>query len=207
MRNAALPMNALVVGALLLLFVGLLCAPPEGLLLLRSFRFGIPAAAIVLLALSKSVPRWTFLHLLGDASYSIYLSRLLRSFGLYAAVAPTRIWYTGMHGAPIFYFLGTAFVIVVGIACWRYIERPLTLRSRIACRYDSLAVCARRLPSVAASLLICSTKAAIMPCGSTATAAHLIGAIGPMWMLPPDSTTPRSARLAKADNTNSTPSA
>jgi hypothetical protein len=33
-----------------------------------------------------------------------------------------------------------------------------------------------------------TVKAAIMPCGSAATAAHLIGAIGPMWMLPPAST-------------------
>jgi exopolysaccharide production protein ExoZ len=135
MRNADLPMNALVVGALLLLFVGLLCAPPEGPLLLRSFRYGIPAAAIVFLALSKSVPRWTLLHLLGDASYSIYIShffvlsafaQLWRRLGLGALE----------HGALIFYFLGTTLAIVVGVACWRYIERPLTeVANRLSARF------------------------------------------------------------------------
>jgi peptidoglycan/LPS O-acetylase OafA/YrhL len=118
-----------------LLFVGLLCIPPDAPLPLRPFRFGIPAAVIVFLAISKSVPRWKVLHVLGDASYSIYISHffVLSAFARFWS----RLGFGALeHGAPAFYFLGVALAIVVGVTCWRFIERPLTQgANRLSARF------------------------------------------------------------------------
>jgi peptidoglycan/LPS O-acetylase OafA/YrhL len=138
MRNALLPMSALVLGLMFLLLLGLLCIPPEGPLALRSFRFGIPAAVIVFLALSNTVPRWKFLHVLGDASYSIYISHF---FVLSAFAQFWRRFGFGAldFGAPAFYFLGVALATVVGITCWGFIERPLTRgANRLSARFVGL---------------------------------------------------------------------
>lgn len=95
----------------------------------RTWFFGVPAALILIGAVSLdalgSVGRWRIPRLLGDASYSIYLSHGITLSAL------SHVWQRlHMGGEPIAIFafcvLGMGAAIVVGIAVYYLVERPLT---------------------------------------------------------------------------------
>jgi exopolysaccharide production protein ExoZ len=114
-----------------LLFLGAIDTTLSARLELR----GIPAAVIVLsaIALERSSPitnRNGWLHFLGDASYSIYLSHLfaivvLRALWLKLQFPATGPWHAALFTA-IAVTGGTAFGCMVHIT----VERPLTRATR-----------------------------------------------------------------------------
>ncbi len=123
MRNQALesPKAAAFVTVFALL---LLLLPPSGELFDRWFRFGVPAALLVGAALYTKVPSWSVGRIIGDASYSIYLSHP------FVLSALSQIWkkvgLTGTAEAATLYPIGLLICIMVGIACWKFVELPLT---------------------------------------------------------------------------------
>lgn len=96
---------------------------------LRAVFWGLPAAAIVAAAVSlEALGRWPqnrFLHLLGDASYSIYL---LHGIVLSAV---TTVWFKlglaglGATGQVLFFFTATMAAALGGVVVWRFFERPV----------------------------------------------------------------------------------
>jgi len=94
----------------------------------RFFFWGVPAAAIVYAALSMPEVKGglgRLLELLGDASYSIYLSHMLTIGALHAISSrflPMEPWL----------FIAVAFVVslAVGLASYRVVERPLLQLAR-----------------------------------------------------------------------------
>ncbi len=92
----------------------------------RPIVVGLPALAIVVVALALETKiRWSrFLSMLGDASYSIYLTHVLTlPFGLKLIQMADR-----QHGLPgdIVYLAVVLASIFVGLACHRLLERPLS---------------------------------------------------------------------------------
>ena len=95
----------------------------------RGLVFGIPSAMIVIGALmlerSGKMPRHRLLHLLGDASYSIYLTHIF-SLGLFRT-----LWSSLVHinaGAleiTVFMVLSLVFSSIIGIFVYQYVEKPL----------------------------------------------------------------------------------
>lgn len=86
----------------------------------RTISLGVPAALIVgaVVCLEGWMPRIGTLKLLGDASYSLYLVHLL--------VAVPVLWlFAGVgKGWPLFVLL-VGCAVAGGVACYRWIERPL----------------------------------------------------------------------------------
>lgn len=112
------------VGALLVLLL-----PGQGDLMLRPFRYGLPAATLVAAATWTDLPRWRAMHRLGDISYSLYLCHFFTN----SAVA--QIWRRtgagdGIGALAIFYAAGAACACIVAYLCWRWVERPLTALAR-----------------------------------------------------------------------------
>jgi len=96
---------------------------------LRSFQFGILASFIVTIAVLVKWPRLTLPLLVGDASYSIYLTH----FFVLSALA--QLWKRfGLAANPIyalsFYLVGIFTTVAVGILCFQLIERPMTTRGK-----------------------------------------------------------------------------
>jgi len=110
-------------GALLLLY-----PHPSNDLTLRCFWFGLPALMIVASALFVPFPEWRFLHLVGDASYSIYLSH----FFVLSALAQAWKKLHLLHGIgpAALYPVALLTCIAVGWGCWRLVELPLTRATR-----------------------------------------------------------------------------
>jgi peptidoglycan/LPS O-acetylase OafA/YrhL len=111
----------LIAGAALIVIV------PEGSENLRTLTWGVPAFAIVAGAISledriaMALPRW--LLILGDASYSIYLTHgfVLPVLGL-AVVSLRR---TGMLAEALAIVAGVLAAAIVGVAVYAVIERPI----------------------------------------------------------------------------------
>lgn len=105
--------------------VALLLIPAEGEAAWRGLRFGLPAGAIVAAGSRARWPRIASLHLLGDASYSLYLSHF---FTLSAfAQGWRRLGIArGPGEAALFHVGAVAAAVTVAIGCRRYVERPLT---------------------------------------------------------------------------------
>ncbi|MFC0219988.1 acyltransferase family protein [Pseudochelatococcus lubricantis] len=100
----------------------------------RLIGFGLPAAVIVAAALrleqAGGIPDWRGLRLLGDASYSLYLSHPL------VLSAASRIWkQMGLPGigAPAWTFVPAAMAacVAVAIALYLTVERPLATRRNL----------------------------------------------------------------------------
>ena len=89
--------------------------------LLRPLTWGLPALMLVggglALEAGGRMPRWPWLKALGDASYSIYLCHALAS----AVVAHT----LGSGQPMLFIPAAVAASIAAGLACRRWVERPL----------------------------------------------------------------------------------
>jgi exopolysaccharide production protein ExoZ len=107
--------------------------------LLQPFNMWVTAAAatsVVLgvLTLEPRIPRIRPLALLGDASYSIYLTHLF-VFG-----ATRVIWKGGPYGFVVF---SMAAVIAVSILSYRWIERPFLRITQPRRPQDAVAVPAR----------------------------------------------------------------
>lgn len=113
----------------------------------RAFAAGVPAAALVLVALvlerSGTVCPWAAPRFLGDISYSVYL---LHTFVLYA-VGHTIFQLVGpsIELAPLILVLVLAGVTVAGWLAWRLIERPGTVWARRLLE-DLLGTGRRRVP-------------------------------------------------------------
>ncbi|KQT49887.1 hypothetical protein ASG47_05375 [Devosia sp. Leaf420] len=95
----------------------------------RTWFFGVPAAMILIGAVSLDaigdIGRWRIPKLLGDASYSIYLSHGI------TLSAMSHVWQRlNLGGEPIailaFCIAGMSAAIIVGIAVYFFVERPLT---------------------------------------------------------------------------------
>jgi exopolysaccharide production protein ExoZ len=92
----------------------------------RPLIWGLPAFLIVAGALcveaADSVPDWRGLDLIGDASFSIYLTHLPAT----AVVAHT----LGRANAWLFYPAAIGVSIATGVACYFWLERPLIRLAR-----------------------------------------------------------------------------
>ncbi|SEE13576.1 exopolysaccharide production protein ExoZ [Rhizobiales bacterium GAS188] len=121
--SAALGWVSLCVGAVALLFVELAGAPAEG-----SFRvvlWGVPAFLIVsgtvTIERGGQLPRSAVMHLLGNGSYSIYLTHTL-SMTLIALIVEK----LGFSPGPWIYLLTIAGGLLIGTLCFLWVERPFT---------------------------------------------------------------------------------
>jgi exopolysaccharide production protein ExoZ len=94
----------------------------------RGLIYGIPAVVIVAVAVAleraRKLPKWPLAGLLGDASYSIYLTHVF-------VIAGSRIFFSAA-GLKIDRYTGYAFVpfalltsCIVGVAVHFLLERPL----------------------------------------------------------------------------------
>jgi exopolysaccharide production protein ExoZ len=95
----------------------------------RAVYFGVPATLIVLgaVSLEDRLARWPVppLLLLGDASYSLYLSHGIVLKLVFAGLASSVL----LH--PLAAFLGVlALELALGVACYRRIEQPMLRRLR-----------------------------------------------------------------------------
>jgi peptidoglycan/LPS O-acetylase OafA/YrhL len=94
----------------------------------RLLLWGLPGAMLVLAAVSLepwvAKRRWRIASVLGDASYSIYLSHgfVLPCF----AVAAAKMGFHGIIGATASFGLSIVVSALFGIAIYRWIERPMT---------------------------------------------------------------------------------
>lgn len=122
-RGHAASAPVILLGALLVLALNLALPRPASEAL-RPLRYGLPAALLVGLLLSSKVPAIKPLHLLGDASYSLYLSQF------FVISAFSQAWGRLVPASPAtrgaFISVGVLVAVAGGIACWAWIERPLT---------------------------------------------------------------------------------
>ncbi len=94
----------------------------------RLLLWGVPGAALLLAAISLepwvAAGSWRLPRLLGDASYSLYLSHtfVVPAFGVLIA----RVGFGGALGAGIAFVSAIAFSVAVGIAIYLFVERPIT---------------------------------------------------------------------------------
>ena len=146
-ERKALPRPAVAVfllmtGCGLLLASGMLSA--ANISAVRFFHWGMPAFLIVTgaLGLEPSLRDWRLPRLLGDASYSIYLTH-----GVVLSVMKSAAMLSGKAGQPImsggFISAGCLASVVAGVAVYFVVEKPLVA----AC--NRLAVAVRRAPSAA----------------------------------------------------------
>ncbi|MBB5572324.1 MULTISPECIES: acyltransferase family protein [Rhizobium] len=94
----------------------------------RAVRWGIPAVLLLSGAVfaerERGVPKLSFLHFLGDASYSIYIWHVLT--GVLVTALLLRIGVR--HAAqPVFLALGS---LAFAIVCYLFIERPILRKMR-----------------------------------------------------------------------------
>lgn len=92
----------------------------------RPMIWGLPAALVVAGAVSVEAdggwPAWGWLGLLGDASYSLYLTHTLTIGALAMTI--------GAWNPPLFVPLAMAVAVLGGLACFLWIERPMLARLR-----------------------------------------------------------------------------
>lgn len=114
----------------LLVVAGLLVMllPPEFKPVPWGLRYGLPAAVIVAGAVTierdGGLPEWRWLRLLGDASYSIYLTQLI-SMAAFAAAWSRLGLGARAFAVPVFILLDVAVALAAGWLCYRAVERPL----------------------------------------------------------------------------------
>jgi exopolysaccharide production protein ExoZ len=98
----------------------------------RALIWGAPAVCIVgaLAAIERhaSLPEIPLLRLLGDASYSIYLSHLLTIVACKYVLSKLGIdwWGVPIYQAVVLYLLVALTAIAVGLGCYWALERPMT---------------------------------------------------------------------------------
>lgn len=125
-RSMASFRAALPIGVVALFLLGNLDAP-------RLFIWGLPSALILIGCLAiedaKRMPSFPMLKLLGDASYSIYLSH---AFVLQIGLI---IWWkvpvTGWSQFMIFTPAAVIGCSIIGVFVYRYIERPMLRRGQL----------------------------------------------------------------------------
>lgn len=94
----------------------------------RAVCFGLASVAIVVGALAIELrgrlPAWRLARLIGDASYSIYLSQLMTMAAFFFVWK--RLHLTALPGATLLFSILDVLVAVTGgIACYFLVERPL----------------------------------------------------------------------------------
>jgi exopolysaccharide production protein ExoZ len=97
----------------------------------RVLRFGLIAAVLVFAAACISWRAFGFLKLMGDVSYTMYLSHM------FALAALVQIWrkfgpQAGSGHIPMLYALAVLTVICGSIVIWRLIEKPIDAALRAA---------------------------------------------------------------------------
>jgi len=96
----------------------------------RPMIWGLPAvlvvAGVVTVEADGGWPRWRWLGLLGDASYSLYLTHTLAIGALAVTMGAWNPW--------LFIPAAVAVAVPAGIACYLLVEKPMlmTLRQRLA---------------------------------------------------------------------------
>jgi exopolysaccharide production protein ExoZ len=120
-------------GAALLAIIATSWSVPDTLLA-RSLMWGVPSMLILLGALSLETfvegHQSKLLLLLGDASYSIYLSHFIAFLVFNSAVKRMDLLHTFDSKVAVYSTLGVAFSLVVGAAIYALIERPLVAAAR-----------------------------------------------------------------------------
>ena len=120
-----------------------------------SIAFGLPATAVVagglLLEECGLVREWAVPHLLGNASYSIYLTQLISMAAVFAGWRKLHLDRLPL-ALPLFGVVDVAAALVVGILCYRLVERPLTRLFHGNTR--------RRMPDVEGGVLAAPARAA-----------------------------------------------
>jgi exopolysaccharide production protein ExoZ len=104
-----------------------LFALPDGPESDRVLRYGLIASIVVGTAVLGECPKVNLLHLMGDASYSIYISHffVLSAFAqLWTAILPAPRSY---FGVACFYSAGILCAASAGLLCWSFVERPLSV--------------------------------------------------------------------------------
>jgi peptidoglycan/LPS O-acetylase OafA/YrhL len=109
--------------------IALACGLPADLH--RTLRFGVGAALLLFGAVAYErnfgVPKFGLPHLIGDSSYSLYLSHL------YAVVALRHIWLTyrlplaGSVSTLVFVVLAIGGAVALGISSFWIVERPIVM--------------------------------------------------------------------------------
>ena len=98
---------------------------------IRFITYGLPSFLIVFAAVKYEslfvVPRFSLLHLVGDASFSIYLSHVITLHIFYSMFDVHR--YHSFMSDSISFFLS----IVVGVFVYSYVEKPIHNRTRMFC--------------------------------------------------------------------------
>jgi exopolysaccharide production protein ExoZ len=126
---AAITRTALPVPFIVLLCVavvaGLILFLPPDFGLDRAIRRGVPAGFVVAAAAWMVVPRLRLPQLLGDASYSIYLSHIVTvSVTMKLAAAMDMLDTPALRAISM--FGGTILCVAVGVVVWVVVELPVT---------------------------------------------------------------------------------
>jgi exopolysaccharide production protein ExoZ len=94
----------------------------------RCLRFGLPAVLLIAASLFVQYRRWPLLLLIGDASYSLYLTH----FFVLSALA--QLWknlhFSSAFAIFAFYPVGLILCCSCGVLCWHFIEVPLSRMAR-----------------------------------------------------------------------------
>ncbi|MEO8374105.1 MAG: acyltransferase [Sphingomonas bacterium] len=128
-NGTALSAIPLVLGLTLLVGgLGVLLVNPLPRELTRAAHYGLASAAIVLgaliIELRGRLPRLRLARLIGDASYSIYLSQLMTMAAFFFVWK--RLHLTALPGATLLFSVLDVLVAVTGgVACYFLVERPL----------------------------------------------------------------------------------
>ena len=96
----------------------------------RAIMWGVPAMVLVLAATSYEKHRQVrlpkFVSILGDASYSIYITHIF--FGLMIEIAAKRLPMAELPNSIVALIMCIGNSLLFGIACHYWIERPITAR-------------------------------------------------------------------------------
>ena len=117
-RTTAFMVPLMILGAVALV------VPPTGDMYYRSFRFGVAGAVVVLAAAYIRWPSIRLLHVIGDASYSLYLSHFFVVSAFFQLWRHLHLSNSTLQIA-VFFCVGTASAVAAAIAIWWFIERPL----------------------------------------------------------------------------------
>jgi exopolysaccharide production protein ExoZ len=104
----------------------LLFALPEATEFSRSLRYGLIASAVVGTSALAIWPQMKLMRLVGDASYSIYISHFFVLSAFVQFWKPAFGPPVGWESLIYYYVAGTAFSVLAGILCWRIVEDPIT---------------------------------------------------------------------------------
>ncbi len=95
----------------------------------RSLAWGLPATlvllSVIVLEHGSRIPQLRWLHEVGDASYSIYLTHIFTLAGLHKVWGALNLSNAGWPTYLVFLITGLTLSTAVGMACYHLLERPV----------------------------------------------------------------------------------